>query len=62
LVIYSRNERKPTAFLWYINQDSIVEINASYYGFAMESWINAWLSAAPHNLLFLEFYIIFPVA
>jgi uncharacterized protein YecE (DUF72 family) len=44
---YSWNEGKPSPFQWYVNQGfNSVEINASYYRFPMESWINAWLSAA----------------
>lgn len=50
---YSWNEKKPTAFEWYISQGfNSVEINASYYRFPMESWINTWLSAAPHYFTF----------
>lgn len=29
-----------------------VEINASYYRFPMESWVNTWLSVAPFNFTF----------
>jgi uncharacterized protein YecE (DUF72 family) len=50
---YSWNEKKPTAFEWYISQGfNSVEINASYYRFPMESWTNTWLSAAPHYFTF----------
>jgi uncharacterized protein YecE (DUF72 family) len=42
--------KKPSAFQWYVDQGfNSVEINASYYRFPMESWVNTWLSAAPSN-------------
>jgi uncharacterized protein YecE (DUF72 family) len=45
--------KKPSAFQWYVNQGfNSVEINASYYRFPMESWVNTWLSAAPFNFTF----------
>ena len=45
--------KKPSAFQWYVNQGfNSVEINASYYRFPMESWVNTWLSAAPINFTF----------
>jgi uncharacterized protein YecE (DUF72 family) len=50
---YSWNKGKPSPFKWYINQGfNSVEINASYYRFPMESWINTWLSAAPDYFTF----------
>ena len=50
---YSWNKKKPTAFEWYVSQGfNSVEINASYYRFPMESWINTWLSAAPRHFTF----------
>jgi uncharacterized protein YecE (DUF72 family) len=50
---YSWNRKKPSSFQWYINQGfNFVEINARYYRFPMESWINTWLSAAPLNFTF----------
>jgi uncharacterized protein YecE (DUF72 family) len=50
---YSWNMKKPSAFQWYIDQGfNSVEINASYYRFPMESWVNTWLSAAPFNFTF----------
>jgi uncharacterized protein YecE (DUF72 family) len=50
---YSWNKAKPSPFQWYINQGfNSVEINASYYRFPTESWINTWLSAAPDYFAF----------
>jgi uncharacterized protein YecE (DUF72 family) len=50
---YSWNMKKPSAFQWYVDQGfNSVEINASYYRFPMESWVNTWLSAAPFNFTF----------
>ena len=50
---YSWNKRKPSPFQWYVNQGfNSVEINASYYRFPTEAWINTWLSAAPDNFTF----------
>jgi uncharacterized protein YecE (DUF72 family) len=50
---YSWNKAKPTPFQWYINQGfNSVEINASYYRFPTESWINTWLSTAPDYFTF----------
>jgi uncharacterized protein YecE (DUF72 family) len=45
--------KKPSAFQWYVDQGfNSVEINASYYRFPMESWVNTWLSVAPFNFTF----------
>jgi uncharacterized protein YecE (DUF72 family) len=45
---YSWNKKKPTPFQWYVNQGfNSVEINASYYRFPTEAWLNTWLSIAP---------------
>ena len=50
---YSWNKAKPTPFQWYISQGfNSVEINASYYRFPTESWINTWLSTAPDYFTF----------
>ena len=50
---YSWNEGKPSPFQWYINLGfNSVEINASYYRFPMESWIDTWLSASPDYFSF----------
>ena len=50
---YSWNEGKPSPFQWYVNQGfNSVEINASYYRFPMESWIDTWLSASPDYFSF----------
>ena len=50
---YSWNKAKPTPFQWYVNQGfNSVEINASYYGFPTESWVNKWLSSAPDYFTF----------
>jgi uncharacterized protein YecE (DUF72 family) len=45
--------KKPSPFQWYVDQGfNSVEINASYYRFPMESWVNTWLSAVPLNFTF----------
>jgi uncharacterized protein YecE (DUF72 family) len=50
---YSWNKRKPSPFQWYVNQGfNSVEINASYYLFPTESWINTWLSDSPDYFTF----------
>jgi uncharacterized protein YecE (DUF72 family) len=50
---YSWNEAKPSPFQWYVNQGfNSVEINASYYRFPMESWINTWISVCPDYFSF----------
>ncbi len=50
---YSWNEGKPSPFQWSINLGfNSVEINASYYRFPMESWIDTWLSASPDYFSF----------
>lgn len=50
---YSWNKGKPTPFQWYVNQGfNSVEINASYYRFPTESWINTWLENAPDYFTF----------
>ena len=50
---YTWNKAKPSSFQWYVNQRfNSVEINASYYRFPTESWINTWLSAAPDYFTF----------
>ena len=47
--IYPWIKEKPSSrFLWYVNQAfNSVEIDAKYYRFLTESWINTWLSAVP---------------
>jgi uncharacterized protein YecE (DUF72 family) len=50
---YSWNEGRPTPFKWYVNQGfNSVEINASYYRFPLESWINTWKASAPTDFTF----------
>jgi uncharacterized protein YecE (DUF72 family) len=50
---YSWNKGRPSPFRWYVNQGfNSVEINASYYRFSTEDWINTWLSAAPEHFSF----------
>ena len=50
---YSWNMRRPSPFQWYVDQGfNSVEINASYYRFPTESWINTWLAAAPEYFTF----------
>ena len=50
---YSWNKGKPSPFQWYVNQGfNSVEINASYYRFPMESWIDTWLSISPDYFIF----------
>jgi uncharacterized protein YecE (DUF72 family) len=50
---YSWNARRPSPFVWYVNQGfNSVEINASYYRFPMESWKNVWKANAPKNFTF----------
>jgi uncharacterized protein YecE (DUF72 family) len=50
---YSWNKGKPTPFQWYVNQGfNSVEINASYYRFPTESWINTWLYTAQDYFTF----------
>ncbi|MDH2901698.1 MAG: DUF72 domain-containing protein [archaeon] len=40
---YPWNKGKPTPFAWYLAQwFKTVEINASFYRFPLQSWINAW--------------------
>lgn len=47
---YSWNKGRPTPFKWYINQGfNSVEINASYYRFPLQSWINTWKAIAPND-------------
>jgi uncharacterized protein YecE (DUF72 family) len=49
---YPWNKGKPSPFAWYLAQGfRTVEINASYYRFPMQSWINAW-EIAPKNFDF----------
>lgn len=50
---YPWNKAKPSAFEWYVNQGfNSVEINASYFRFPTETWVNTWLSAAPDYFTF----------
>jgi uncharacterized protein YecE (DUF72 family) len=50
---YSWNERRPSPFMWYVTQGfNSVEINASYYRFPMESWVNTWRASAPQDFKF----------
>lgn len=50
---YPWNEGKPSPFKWYVNQGfNTVEINASYYRFPMNSWVDTWLSISPDYFSF----------
>lgn len=50
---YSWNKKQPSPFAWYVKQGfNSVEINASYYRFPLESWINTWRASAPRNFTF----------
>jgi uncharacterized protein YecE (DUF72 family) len=50
---YSWNKGKPSPFEWYVNQGfNSVEINASYYRFPTDAWINTWVSTAPDYFTF----------
>lgn len=50
---YSWNKKQPSQFEWYVNQGfNFVEINASYYRFPLESWIDTWRASAPRNFTF----------
>lgn len=50
---YSWNEKRPSPFTWYVKQGfNSVEINASYYRFPMESWVNTWRAGAPQDFTF----------
>ena len=50
---YSWNEKRPSPFTWYVKQGfNSVEINASYYRFPMESWVNTWRASAPQDFTF----------
>jgi uncharacterized protein YecE (DUF72 family) len=50
---YSWNKKQPSPFEWYVKQGfNSVEINASYYRFPLESWINTWRASAPRNFTF----------
>jgi uncharacterized protein YecE (DUF72 family) len=50
---YPWNARRPSPFLWYINQGfNSVEINASYYRFPLQSWIDTWKAGAPRDFTF----------
>jgi uncharacterized protein YecE (DUF72 family) len=50
---YSWNASRPSPFLWYVNQGfNSVEINASYYRFPMQSWIDTWKAGAPKDFTF----------
>jgi uncharacterized protein YecE (DUF72 family) len=50
---YSWNEKRPSPFKWYVKQGfNSVEINASYYRFPMESWVNTWRASAPQDFTF----------
>lgn len=43
---YLWNEGKPTPFDWYLQQGfDTVEINASFYRFPTESWVQTWLKS-----------------
>lgn len=50
---YPWNARRPSPFLWYINQEfNSVEINASYYRFPLQSWIDTWKAGVPRDFTF----------
>ena len=50
---YSWNEKRPSPFARYVKQGfNSVEINASYYRFPMESWVNTWRASAPQDFTF----------
>ena len=50
---YSWNERRPSPFKWYVKQGfNSVEVNASYYRFPMESWVNTWRASSPQDFTF----------
>ena len=50
---YSWNERRPSPFKWYVKQGfNSVEVNASYYRFPLESWVNTWRASAPQDFTF----------
>ena len=50
---YSWNKKQPTPFKWYLSQGfNSVEINASYYRFPLDSWINTWKASISNDFAF----------
>ena len=50
---YSWNKKHPTPFKWYLSQGfNSVEINASYYRFPLDSWINTWKASISNDFAF----------